>query len=57
MVNKQFYRPAAVPAWMVLVFERRQRFGDEAAQDMIRGLLDSFASVGKFSRFHHYVPF
>lgn len=52
MVNKQFYRPAAVPAWMVVIFERRQRFGDDAAADMIKGLLTSFASVGKSSHDH-----
>ena len=47
MVDKRFYRPVEIAAWVIVVYERPQRFKQENAQDMIRGMLDSFREVGK----------
>lgn len=46
MVDKKFYQPTTIKGWVVVVYERQQRFRQEAADDMIKGLLDSFKEVG-----------
>ncbi|EJF61200.1 argonaute-like protein [Dichomitus squalens LYAD-421 SS1] len=46
MVDKKFHRPAAINRWVVVVYEREQRFNRETAREMVRGLLEGFAAVG-----------
>ncbi|KAI5124926.1 hypothetical protein M0805_007353 [Coniferiporia weirii] len=46
MIDRRFYRPAEIKGWIVVVYERQQRFNQEAAQNMIDGLLSSFRDVG-----------
>ncbi|KAF9226544.1 argonaute-like protein [Gyrodon lividus] len=46
MIDKRFFRPASIERWLVVVYERQQRFNQQAAQDMINGLLQSCKDVG-----------
>lgn len=46
MIDKRFFRPASIDRWIVVVYERQQRFNPQAAQDMIDGMLRSFKDVG-----------
>lgn len=48
-IDKRFYRPASIDRWIVVVYERQQRFNQQAAQDMIDGLLRSCSDVGELS--------
>ncbi|KIJ70038.1 hypothetical protein HYDPIDRAFT_35479 [Hydnomerulius pinastri MD-312] len=45
MIDKRFFRPATIERWVVVVYERQQRFNQQAAQDMINGLTQSCAAV------------
>ena len=49
MVDKKFHRPASINRWVVVVYEREQRFNKDTAREMVRSLLDAFAAVGRFS--------
>ncbi|KAF8138405.1 argonaute-like protein [Boletus edulis] len=46
MIDKRFFRPANIDRWMVVIYERQQRFNQQAAQDMIDGLLRGCRDVG-----------
>ena len=46
-IDKRFFRPASIERWIVVVYERQQRFNQQAAQDMIDGLLRCCRDVGK----------
>ncbi|KAI0832378.1 argonaute-like protein [Trametes gibbosa] len=46
MIDKKFYRPMAIRRWCIAIFERRQRFRPDLAEEMKMGLLQAFASVG-----------
>ncbi|KAI0677581.1 argonaute-like protein [Trametes maxima] len=46
MIDKKFFRPVKISRWCVAVFERQNRFRPDLAEEMVRGLLDAFASVG-----------
>ncbi|KAI9001051.1 argonaute-like protein [Trametes punicea] len=46
MIDKKFFRPVTINRWCVAVFERRGRFRPDLAEEMVRGLLQAFASVG-----------
>jgi len=46
MIDKRFFRPASIERWIVVVYERQQRFSQQAAQDMIDGLLRGCSDVG-----------
>ncbi|KAH0839868.1 argonaute-like protein [Lanmaoa asiatica] len=48
-IDKRFYRPASIERWIVVIYERQQRFNQQAAQDMIDGLLRSCNDVGELS--------
>lgn len=48
MVDKKFYEAAAIDGWIVIIYERQQRFKMDAAQEMVQGLLASYADVGEF---------
>ncbi|KAI1795193.1 argonaute-like protein [Ganoderma leucocontextum] len=46
MVDKKFYRPVTINRWVVVVYEREQRFNRDTAYDMVRNFLEQFAAVG-----------
>ncbi|KAL5530679.1 hypothetical protein ACEPAF_6937 [Sanghuangporus sanghuang] len=46
MVDMEFYNPKTIPGWMVVIFEGRGRFNERAAEDMVKGLVNSFRQVG-----------
>ncbi|CCA66578.1 related to argonaute-like protein-Laccaria bicolor [Serendipita indica DSM 11827] len=46
MIDKKLYRPASINRWIVIIFERQQRFSQNAADDMINGLRNATAAVG-----------
>src|SRR6267154_4084641 len=46
-LDKRFFKPASIDRWIVVVYERQQRFNPQAAQDMIDGMLKSFRDVGQ----------
>lgn len=46
MIDKKLYRPAAIQRWIVVIYERPQRFSDSAAQDMVTGLRNATAGMG-----------
>jgi eukaryotic translation initiation factor 2C len=46
-IDKRFFRPASIERWIVVVYERQQRFSQQAAQDMIDGLLRGCSDVGE----------
>ena len=50
MVDKKFFRSATIKRWVVVVYEREQRFNVTAAQEMVRNFLDQFAAVGACAR-------
>jgi len=45
-VDKRFYKPAAIERWVVVVYERQQRFNQQSADEMTAGLLASCRDVG-----------
>lgn len=48
MVDKKLFSPVTIDGWMVIVYERQQRFRQQNADEMIQGLLDSFREVGSY---------
>ncbi|KAF9464484.1 argonaute-like protein [Collybia nuda] len=46
MVDKRFFKPVEIPRWVVVIYEQQRRFGDNAARDMIAGLVSSCRDVG-----------
>ncbi|KIJ20240.1 hypothetical protein PAXINDRAFT_68597 [Paxillus involutus ATCC 200175] len=46
MIDKRFFRAAAIERWAVVIYERQQRFNQQAAQDMIKGLVHGCTEVG-----------
>jgi len=47
-VDKRFFKPATIERWVVVIYERSQRFGQAQAQEMITGLVTSCEQVGMF---------
>jgi len=45
-IDKRFFKPATIEKWIVVIYERQQRFTQQSAQDMIDGMLRSFKDVG-----------
>jgi len=45
-VDKKFYRPTSIQSFAIVVFERKQRFSENDARDMGKGLLDACRQVG-----------
>jgi hypothetical protein len=35
--NQQFFRPATIEEWMIVVFERQERYNANAVNNLIRG--------------------
>lgn len=52
MVDKKFFKPGTIERWVVVVYERVQRFGQNHARDMISGLLQACNAVGTWSSYH-----
>jgi len=46
MVDKRFFKPATIDRWVVVIYERSQRFGEGPAEEMIAGLVRSCQEVG-----------
>jgi eukaryotic translation initiation factor 2C len=46
MVDKRFYAPAAIKAWVILIYETERRFSSRDCQDMIKGFLSACDDVG-----------
>jgi eukaryotic translation initiation factor 2C len=46
MIDKKAYRPSSLKRWIVVVFERLQRFSQAAADDMINGLRRAASEMG-----------
>ncbi|PCH41081.1 Piwi-domain-containing protein [Wolfiporia cocos MD-104 SS10] len=46
MVNRRFFQPCTITRWVVVVYERQNRFNDRTAQEMIRGLLEAARNTG-----------
>ncbi|KAL0949487.1 hypothetical protein HGRIS_009541 [Hohenbuehelia grisea] len=46
MVDKRFFRPVTIERWVIVIYERRERFNDQAVRDMINGLIASCREVG-----------
>jgi eukaryotic translation initiation factor 2C len=40
------FNPSQVPHWMVIVYERQQRFNDQVANQMVTGLVNGCEAVG-----------
>lgn len=45
-VDKRFFRPATIDRWVIVVYERLQRFTQQNADEMTAGLLASCRDVG-----------
>lgn len=50
MMDKKLYKPASIQRWIVVIYERKQRFSDSAADDMVNGLRKAASDMGKRSR-------
>ena len=41
------FEPAAVPEWVLLIYEGRQRFTQQTADNMIQGFVRGCRAVGR----------
>ncbi|KAI0081731.1 argonaute-like protein [Panus rudis PR-1116 ss-1] len=46
MIDKKLYKPVIIERWVVVVYERPNRFRQDSADDMVRGLLEACQAVG-----------
>ncbi|KAJ7157556.1 argonaute-like protein [Mycena crocata] len=46
MVDKKFFKPVSVNHWVVVIYEQKRRFHENAAREMINGLVASCRDVG-----------
>ncbi|KAI0068655.1 argonaute-like protein [Artomyces pyxidatus] len=46
MMEKRMFNPSRIDSWVVVIFERRQRFDDQRCQNMINGLMEACTAVG-----------
>lgn len=46
MIDKKLYKPASIQRWIVVIYERQQRFSQPAAEDMINGLRKATSDMG-----------
>ncbi|EIW61996.1 argonaute-like protein [Trametes versicolor FP-101664 SS1] len=46
MVDKKFWKPSSIKRWCIVVFERKERFRQDVAEQMVKGLLESFEKAG-----------
>ena len=52
MVDKKCYQPVTIDRWVVVVYERKERFSEDAARDMVKKLLQQFAALGMSTTFY-----
>lgn len=48
MIDKKLFRGASIQRWIVIVYERPQRFSENAANDMVKGLRAAATGMGTF---------
>ena len=46
MIDKKFHKPATIGRWVMLVFEREQRFNGHTAAEAAEGLRRACVNVG-----------
>ncbi|KAH9992241.1 argonaute-like protein [Russula compacta] len=46
LIDKYMFRPAEIPNWIVLIYENEQRFGQQAASQVITDLVRACEAVG-----------
>ncbi|PIL23261.1 Argonaute [Ganoderma sinense ZZ0214-1] len=46
LMDKRFYRPATIKRWVVVVYEREQRFPRVAAEELVKNFVQQFAALG-----------
>lgn len=46
-MDKKFYRPSTIEKWVVVVYERQQRFDQRTAAEMVAGLVRSCKDCGQ----------
>lgn len=46
MIDKKLYKPASIQRWIVVIYERKQRFSESAADDMVGGLRKATSDMG-----------
>ncbi|KAJ8519388.1 hypothetical protein ONZ45_g3684 [Pleurotus djamor] len=46
MVDKRFVKPVVIERWVIVVYEQIRRFNEQAAKDMVTGLISSCREVG-----------
>ena len=50
MVGRKCYRPTTINRWAVVVYECEERFSRQAADHMVRNLVQQFAALGTPTR-------
>lgn len=45
-IDKKFYQPATIERWVVVIYEREQRFRRQNAEEMVAGFVSMFRAVG-----------
>ncbi|KAF8992551.1 argonaute-like protein [Cyathus striatus] len=46
MVDKRFFKPVTIDRWIVVIYERENRFNNAAANSMVSGLIEGCIQVG-----------
>ncbi|KAI0696653.1 argonaute-like protein [Cerioporus squamosus] len=46
LIDKKFYQPATIERWIVVIYERQQRYRPEMAQELVAGFVSMFQAVG-----------
>jgi eukaryotic translation initiation factor 2C len=47
--DQKFYRPVVIEQWMIVVYERQQRYNMETVNNLIRGFGMACDKVGMYS--------
>ena len=48
-IEKQFYQASRIDRWAMMVYERPQRFNQDTARGVARGLVEACRAVGTIS--------
>ena len=46
MIDKKFFKPETVPAWCIVVYERKSKFGENHAKELVKMLRAACQNVG-----------
>jgi len=46
LIGKRVFSPSIVPSWIVIIYERQQRFNELAASQMVNNLVKGCEAVG-----------